>query len=62
MSLFDDDVQLSGDKRTVKAVSGSRDKLPENPDFTEFGKPPRKGSPFALDDFSSRAGDATTKP
>jgi hypothetical protein len=62
MSLFDDDVQLSRDKRQVKAVSGSRDRLPETPDFSEFGAPPRKGNPFALDDFSSRAADTTTKP
>jgi hypothetical protein len=62
MSLFEDSDQLSADKRKVKAVSGSRDKVPDDPDFAEFGQPPRKGNPFALDDFSSRAGDTTTKP
>jgi hypothetical protein len=63
MSLFDDTPELSGEKggRQLKATGG-KNKLPETPDMKEWGAPPRKGSPFALDDFSSGAPANTTKP
>jgi hypothetical protein len=64
MSLFDEsDTKLSADMggKQIRAL-GHRDKLPETPDFTQWGAPVRKGSPFLLDDFSSGAPANTTKP
>jgi hypothetical protein len=64
MSLFDDsDAKVSGEMggRQIRAT-GHRDKLPETPDFTQWGAPIRKSSPFLLDDFSSGAPVNTTKP
>jgi hypothetical protein len=63
MSLFDSDAELSGERKgkQIKAT-GDRDNLPETPDFTQWGAPIRKSTPFALDDFSSGAPANTTKP
>ena len=65
MSLFDDGdtPKLSAEQggRQIRAL-GNRDKLPATPDFTQWGAPIRKGSPFLLDDFSSAAPVNTTKP
>jgi hypothetical protein len=63
MSIFDEDIELdTGKKGKQLGALGGRDKLPETPDFTEWGKEPRKGSPFLLDDFSSGAPANTSKP
>jgi hypothetical protein len=58
MSLFDED---KDDRKEVKAL-GDRSKAPEAPDLKEWGREPRRGNPFALDDFSSGAPVNTTKP
>lgn len=63
MSLFSEEEELSSEKGGKQlGARGERDKLPKTPDFTAWGTPPRKGSPFALSDFSSGAPANTTKP
>jgi hypothetical protein len=46
----DEELSTARKGKQVKAL-GKRDELPETPDFAEWGAPPRKGSPFVLDDF-----------
>jgi hypothetical protein len=54
------DEQQQDDSRSFRP--GAMSKMPEVPDMTGKLVPPRRDSPFALSDFSSRAADTTTKP
>jgi hypothetical protein len=50
-----------GNKQKVKSI-GDKSKMPETPDFTEWGREPRKGDPFALSDWAGGSPANTAKP
>jgi hypothetical protein len=54
--IGDDDLR----SRTVRLASMR--KMPKVPDMSGKLAAPRRGSPFALDDFSSRGADTQIKP